>query len=356
MAEQQIYTRGVRRSAAPTVRLVLPTTRSAAVANDLLQNLIIDRSAPQQARPGQQMQRPQPQRPQQATRPPQFAQRNTPQRTPQSLRLEGQGVLDQIRNLLILQRGLSPDAADGELVNEQGGQGGRDAAGSMMGRTDNEGTAVGKYGTAAARTLGNIALSATLGPIGPAAFGFATRNLTNDDPNAVAADGITTGVRTAVTNAVPGLGLARMLMGLFKLPDPVVKVEQEVRPVVKKVLDQLTNPPALPAAGEGAIGSDPTTNQIGRITNNWGGNSNMSMAPQTDSVGEAIGAPRSRNPAATNTGWRGWLGGDDGSDGNDSGGQGQGGSAGSTGGSGRGIGGSGFGGGNGGSTGGLGGV
>lgn len=348
MADQQIYTRGVRRSAAPTVRLVLPTTRSAATANDLMQNLIIDRSAPQQARPAQQMQS----RPQ-ATRPPQFAQRAVPQRAPQSLRLEGQGALDQIRNLLILQRGLSQDAADRELVNEQGGQGGRDAAGSMMGRTDNEGTAIGKYGTAAARTFANVALSGIFGPAAPAAFGFATRNLTNEDPNDVAADAVTTTARTAVTNAVPGLGLARTLMNMFRLPDPVVKVEQAVRPVVKKVIDQLTNPPSLPAAGEGSI--DPNAD-ISAVTNNWGGNTgNMSIGPQTDSVGEAIGAPRSRNPAVTNGSWRSWAG-DDGSAGNDSGGQGQGGSAGSTGGSGRGIGGSGFGGGNGGSTGGLGGV
>lgn len=317
MADQQIYTRGVRRSATPTVRLVLPTTRSAAVANDLLQNLILDQ-APMQARPAQQM-RPmqQSQRPQQTSRPPQFAQRSTPQQAPNSLRLEGQGVMDQIRNLLILQRGLSPDAADGELVNEQGGQGGRDAAGSMMGRTDNEGTAVGKYGTAAARTLGNMALSATLGPLGPAMLGFATRNLTNDNPADVAADGITRVARTAVTNAVPGLGLARTLMGLFRLPDPVVEVEKAVKPVVKKVLDQLTNPPALPAAGEGSIdanteagyfGINPENADIGRATNSWGGVTNQSPGPQTDSVGESLGGGVSRNPAATNTGWRGWAG------------------------------------------------
>lgn len=403
MAEQQIYTRGVRRSAAPTVRLVLPTTRSAAVANDLLQNLIIDRSAPpqpqqpRQPRPVQQM----PSRPP-AARPPQFAQRSTPQRAPQSLRLEGQGVLDQVRNLLIRQRGWSPDAADAALANEQGGQAGRDAAGSMMGRTVNEGTAVGKYGTAAARTLGNIALSATLGPIGPAAFGFATRNLTNDDPNAVAADGITTGVRTAVTNAVPGLGLARTLMGMFRLPDPVVQVEQAVRPVVKDVLDQLTNPPALPAAGEGAISpGNPSGGSFGRNSNNsddsnanspWGGaiigsdpaadradadaeNSpfgGLSFVAALGRYAAALHARRSggSDDSNANSPWGGAIIGSDpaadradadaesGSYGgrNTGGSQGQGGSAGSTGGSGRGIGGSGFGGGNGGSTGGLGGV
>lgn len=306
MADQQIYTRGVRRSAAPTVRLVLPTTRSAATANDLLQNLIIDRSAPPQPRPMQQMQRPQ-----QAARPPQFAQRNVPQRAPNSLRLEGQGVLDQVRNLLIMQRGLSPDAADAELVNEQGGQGGRDAAGSMMGRTDNDNNAIGRYGPAVARTLGNVALGGILGPLGPTLAGVVTRNLTNEDPNAVAADAVTTGLRTSVTNAVPGLGLARMLMGLFRLPDPVVKVEETVKPLVKDVLDQLTNPPALPAAGEGAM--DPNA-ELGAATNNWGGNTGMSIGPQTDSVGEAIGAPVSRNPAVTNGSWRSWAGLDSDSD------------------------------------------
>lgn len=326
MADQQIYTRGVRRSAAPSVRLVLPTTRSAATANDLLQNLILSQ-APMQARPAQQM-RPmqQSQQSQRTARPPQFAQRSAPQQSPNSLRLEGQGALDQIRNLLIMQRGLPQDTADGELVNDQGGQGGRDAAGSMMGRTDNEGTAIGKYGTMAARTLGNMALSGIFGPIGPAAFGFATRNLTNDDPNAVAADAATTGLRTAVTNAVPGLGLARTLMNMFRLPDPVVKVEQVVKPVVKDVIDQLTNPPSLPAAGEGAIdanteagyfGINPENAAIARATNNWGGVTNQSPGPQTDSVGEAIGAPVSRNPAATNTGWRGWAG-DDGDGGGSS--------------------------------------
>lgn len=343
MADQQIYTRGVRRSAAPTVRLVLPTTRSAATANDLLQNLIIDRSAPQQPRPMQQMQRPQ-----QVARPPQFAQRNVPQRSPNNLRLEGQGVLDQIRNLLITQRGLSPDAADAELVNEQGGQAGRDAAGSMMGRTDNDNNAIGRYGPGIARTLGNLALSGTLGPLGPTLAGVVTRNLTNDDPNAVAADAVTTGLRTSVTNAVPGLGLARMLMGLFRLPDPVVKVEETVKPIVKDVIAQLTNPPALPAAGEGAINPDnPYGGPFGPDSNN--SDDSNANSPWGGAIIGADPAADRADADAEGSNYGGNYGG------RDTGG-GQGGSAGSTGGSGRGIGGSGFGGGNGGSTGGLGGV
>lgn len=351
MADQQVVTRGVRRSAAPTVRIQLPTTRSAAVAADMLQNLIIDQSAQARPRaPQQQMVRSQ-------QRPPQFAQRAQPQQQrPQNLMQTQQGVGDQIKQLLILQNKLQQNASDGNLMNNQGGQAGRDVAGSLMGRTVNEGTAVGKYGTAAARTLGNVALSATLGPVGAALAGVLSRNLTNDDPAAVAADATTTLGKRMVTKAIPQLGLLSTLANLFRLPDPVKEVEKVAQPVVKKIIKDLTAPvAALPAPGEGAIGGmDPTTAQIGGITNNWGGRTNMSIGPQTDSVGEAMGSPVSRNPAATNTnlagGWGGWGGGD-----RDSGGS-QGGSAGSTGGSGRGIGGSGYGGGNGGSTGGLGGV
>lgn len=354
MADQQVVTRGVRRSAAPTVRIQLPTTRSAAVAADMLQNLIIDQSAQARPRaPQQQMVRSQ-------QRPPQFAQRAQPQQQrPQNLMQTQQGVGDQIKQLLILQNKLQQNAADGDLMNSQGGQAGRDAAGSMMGRTVNEGTAIGKYGTAVARTLANMALVGTFGPAAPAIFGVVTRNINNEDPADIAADATTTLGKSIVTRAVPQLRDISLLANLFRLPDPVKEVEKVAQPVVKKIIKDLTAPvAALPAPGEGAIGDmDPTTAQIGGITNNWGGRTNMSIGPQTDSVGEAMGSPVSRNPAATNTnlgggwgGWGGWGGGD-----RDSGGS-QGGSAGSTGGSGRGIGGSGFGGGNGGSTGGLGGV
>lgn len=264
MADQQIMTRGVRRSAAPTVRIQLPTTRSAAVAADMLQNLIIDQSA--QARP----QAPQQQMVRSQQRPPQFAQRAQPQQQrPQNLMQTQQGIGDQIKQLLILQNKLQQDAGNGELMNNQGGQAGRDVAGSLMGRTVNEGTAVGKYGTMAAKTLGNMALGATLGPVGAALAGVLSRNLTNDDPAAIAADATVTLGKQVVNRAIPQLGLISTLASLFKTPDPVKEVEKVAQPVVKKIIKDLTAPvAALPAPGEGAINSSPT-NPDNTATGSW---------------------------------------------------------------------------------------
>lgn len=264
MADQQVVTRGARRSAAPTVRIQLPTTRSAAVAADMLQNLIIDQSAQARPRaPQQQMVRSQ-------QRPPQFAQRAQPQQQrPQNLMQTQQGVGDQLKQLLILQNKLQQNAADGDLMNSQGGQAGRDAAGSMMGRTVNEGTAIGKYGTAVARTLANMALAGTFGPAAPAIFGVVTRNIDNEDPADIAADATTTLGKSIVTRAVPQLRDISLLANLFRLPEPVKEVEKVVQPVIKNIIKDLTAPvAALPAPGEGAINRSPN-NPDNTATGSW---------------------------------------------------------------------------------------
>lgn len=265
-----IYSRGARRSAAPTYTAWTPPQSAAAISQGTLQQLL---------------------------RQPMQAQRENP-RMSQTADSSGPSSSNQSTQMA----GFSPetfqqmmrDAMQSRLDNVQQGN-----------NTDMDGISNPNAGpinpnvASALRFAARLGLTGLVGPVGPALFNAVDQN--SPRPMAMA----------AINSAIPGgenVGLLRMLARAIGI-DPVAEVVDRTSAALTASPTATPQPGQVGAPGETIGGMD----MAGQI--NYG---NQSLGQQTDTLGEAMGAPQSRVPGGFSTNWRDWSGNDgsDGSDGN----------------------------------------